>query len=111
MGAFAVGQVVTVPFPFTNQAESKVRPAVVVANVNGKDSVLCAITSHSPQQVASIEISDNDFEQGTLRVNPSYILPSKLMTAEDSIIIKAVAKLKEDTINDVLTSIRDIFRN
>ncbi len=47
--SFEFGDVVLVPFPFTNQAESKKRPAVVVSHENYNrtrpDIVVMAITS------------------------------------------------------------------
>jgi mRNA interferase MazF len=45
MGAFAAGQVVLVRFPFSDLTRSKLRPAVVLANVGRNDWVLCQVTS------------------------------------------------------------------
>ncbi len=46
---FEFGDVVLVPFPFTNQAASKKRPAIVVSNGNYNrtkpDVVVMAVTS------------------------------------------------------------------
>jgi hypothetical protein len=42
----AAGKVVLVPFPFSDLSQSKLRPAVVVANAGRGDWVLCQITSN-----------------------------------------------------------------
>jgi mRNA interferase MazF len=46
---FSVGDVVLVPFPFTDQSGAKKRPAVLVSssgyNANRRDIVIMAITS------------------------------------------------------------------
>ena len=59
MMSFEFGDVVLVPFPFTNQAASKKRPAVVVSshayNTARLDVVVMAITS----QVRAIATSMN----------------------------------------------------
>jgi len=43
MGVPAVGQVVLVPFPFSDLSSTKVRPAVTLADVGRGDWVLCQI--------------------------------------------------------------------
>jgi hypothetical protein len=41
----AVGKVVLLPFPFSDLSESKLRPAVIVADAGRGDWVLCQVTS------------------------------------------------------------------
>jgi mRNA interferase MazF len=54
---FEFGDVVLVPFPFTNQIESKKRPAVIVSshayNSVKPDVVVMAITSQLPRRRSS----------------------------------------------------------
>ncbi len=45
MGKFAVGQVVSSAFPFSDLKSHKYRPAVIVAVVDFDDAILCQITS------------------------------------------------------------------
>ena len=45
MGAPAAGEVVVVPFPFSDLTQSKVRPALCLADAGRGDRVLCQITS------------------------------------------------------------------
>lgn len=45
MGKFVIGDVVVVPFPFSDLSASKKRPALVVATLSGDDVILCQITS------------------------------------------------------------------
>ena len=39
------GDVVVVPFPFSDLTEAKRRPALVLAELDGEDRILCQITS------------------------------------------------------------------
>lgn len=45
MVTFTAGSVVLVQFPFSDLSRSKLRPAIVIANVEHGDWILCQITS------------------------------------------------------------------
>lgn len=45
MGRFIKGDVVVIPFPFSDLTMSKRRPALVLAELSGDDLILCQITS------------------------------------------------------------------
>lgn len=41
MAALAAGSVILIPFPFSDLSQSKIRPALVLADVGRGDWVLC----------------------------------------------------------------------
>ena len=45
MGKFVKGDIVVIPFPFSDLSSSKRRPALVLAGLKGNDIILCQITS------------------------------------------------------------------
>jgi mRNA interferase MazF len=47
MANFVKGDVVVVPFPFSDFTDVKRRPALVVAELSGDDLILCQITSQN----------------------------------------------------------------
>ncbi len=47
MGKFVKGDVVVVPFPFSDLTRAKRRPALAIAELEGDDLILCQITSQS----------------------------------------------------------------
>ena len=53
MGRFIKGDVVVVPFPFSDLSTSKRRPALVLADLAGDDLILCQITS-GPRRFMSL---------------------------------------------------------
>jgi len=47
MGGFVKGDVVVMPFPYSDLSATKKRPALVIAVLDGDDVILCQITSQS----------------------------------------------------------------
>lgn len=45
MARFVKGDVVVVPFPFSDLTSAKRRPALILAELEGDDRILCQITS------------------------------------------------------------------
>jgi mRNA interferase MazF len=64
---FIKGDVVVIPFPFSDLTQSKRRPALVITELEGDDLILCQITSQAVKDKYAILISDNDFETGGLK--------------------------------------------
>ena len=68
-----VGDVVLTPFPFTDLSQTKIRPAVVLADVGMQDWVLCEITSSSqPRDMYIANCSDSgalNRQQSQLRLS------------------------------------------
>jgi mRNA interferase MazF len=86
------GDVVIVSFPFTDLTGAKRRPAVVVAEPPGDDSILCLITGTATRDPHAIPLIAVDFASGALRVD-SFIRPARLFTAAGSLIAYWVGRL------------------
>ncbi len=92
MVAPTAGSVVLVPFPFSDLSQSKRRPAVVLAGVERGDWILCQVTSKAYADARAVELTDHDFERGSLRLT-SYARPAKLFTAHESLFVSEVGVL------------------
>jgi mRNA interferase MazF len=96
--AFDFGDVVLVPFPFTNQLGTKKRPAVVVSsshyNANRRDIVIMAITSQIRQPPAFGEALVMDW-QGAGLVKPSVFKPV-FTTIEQPLVLRVMGQLTDD---------------
>ena len=99
MEKFVKGNIVVIPFPFSDLSDSKKRPALVLADLSGDDIILCQITSQKTKDQYAIPIKEQDFSLGKLTV-PSNIRPNRIFTADKNIIIKKVASLNETAVND-----------
>ncbi|MDI6811625.1 MAG: type II toxin-antitoxin system PemK/MazF family toxin [archaeon] len=109
MERFIKGDVVVVPFPFSDLTQAKRRPALVIAELEGDDLILCQITSHSIRDTYAVSINENDFETGTLR-RRSNVRPNRIFTADRHIILYRVGHLKPEKINQIIERIVSILR-
>jgi len=108
MGKFIKGDVVVVPFPFSDLSQSKKRPALVLVDLDGNDLILSQITSQSVYDSHAVKILENDFDDGTLN-KPSNVRPNKIFTADEGIILYKTGHINEAKIQEVTDKIISIF--
>jgi mRNA interferase MazF len=94
MGRFISGDIVVLPFPFSDLTGSKRRPAFILAGVNGNDTILCQITSRARIDKYAILLDKNDFSVGSLSV-PSAIRTNKLFTTDENIVLYTAGKITD----------------
>jgi mRNA interferase MazF len=58
---FVKGDVVILPFPFSDLSSSKKRPEFVLADLKGDDIILCQITSKNVRNSMAISLKNTDF--------------------------------------------------
>jgi len=104
MGQFARGQVVLVRFPFSDLTGLKLRPALLLAEVEYGDVVLCQITSKTYGDRIAVTIEQSDLSQGTLPVT-SYARPGRLLTAAPALVVRAVATVTEAKRQEITAAI------
>lgn len=105
MATFVKGEVVVIPFPFSDLSGNKRRPALVLADLPGDDIVLCQITSQSsPKDIFAIPLYAMDFTSGSLPV-ASNIRPNRIFTADKNLIIKSVGQISPGIHQSVFQSI------
>jgi len=107
MGKFVKGDVVVLPFPFSNLSSSKRRPALVVAIASADDVILAQITSRSFSDSYAVELADTDFSDGGINV-ASNIRPNKLFTADVNMIVYKAGNIKMQKMKDVATIISSL---
>ncbi len=99
MIAYSYGDIVLVPFPFTDQSTIKKRPAVIVSsnNYNSKrpDIIIMAVTSQLQSAIYFGDITVNNWQKAGL-LKPSVIKPIFTTLAKKLIIKKLGALNKED---------------
>jgi mRNA interferase MazF len=108
---YKFGDIVLVPFPFTDQTSSKKRPAVVVSsdryNREHPDVVVMAITSQGQTASSSDHRVITDWSGAGL-LKPSVLKPI-VMTIESGLILKSLGKLQNTDIQTLQTLLKSIF--
>ena len=104
-----VGQVILVPFPFSDLSRSKLRPAVVLAHAGREDWVLCQVTSSPYGDPSAIAISDECFSQGSLRIT-SFARPGKLFTASFGLMLREVGILTTSVALQIIEAVITILQ-
>ena len=108
MAEFVKGDIVVVPFPFSDLSSSKKRPALVLVSSKGDDLILCQITSRNVRDDIAIIIEQTDIEDGSLNMT-SNARPNKLFTADEHIIAYRVGKLNAARMKTVTSVIKVFF--
>ena len=109
MAKFVKGDVVVIPFPFSDLSQSKRRPALVLAPLQGNDTILCQITSKNIKDNYAISVDEADFESGSLK-QAGNIRPNRLFTADTHIILYRIGIIKKNKLNQVINKVVEIIK-
>jgi mRNA interferase MazF len=108
------GEVVLVPFPFTDLTSVKQRPALVVSsdalNQKRPDVLVAAITSQIPAQLAEDEalVPPKELLQWGLP-KPSVVKLTKLFSIHQSLIQKTLGRAPDGSLEIILRRIQSHF--
>ncbi len=108
MAKFVKGDVVVVPFPFSDLTQAKRRPALVLATPTGDDLILCQITSQNMKDTYSISLTSDDFESGNLN-KTSNIRPNRIFTADKKILLYIAGRIKKNKIDSTVSNLIKIL--
>ena len=102
------GDIVVIPFPFTDLTASKKRPALILSDIKGPDYIMLQITSKNVKDSYAIPLSDNDFQSGSLKQN-SNIRPNKIFTLSTELVLYKIGHLTDDKINECIQKVYNII--
>jgi mRNA interferase MazF len=106
------GDIVLVPFPFTDLSSSKRRPALVISpdafNDQVQDLVVAAITSQLTDTQRSVTIEPHDCVDGSLP-KTSLVKLTKVFTIHSNLIVRRLCALREQKLATVLGELRQFF--
>ena len=106
------GDIVVIPFPFTDLTAIKLRPVLIIShqdyNNAADDVVVCGITSNLKDSLYSVLVDNAQLREGHIPLT-SRIKADKLFTLKQSLIRKKVAVVQEQVLENVKQEIRAVF--
>lgn len=110
MAKFVRGDVVVLPFPFTDLSSSKKRPAIILADIKGDDYFMLQITSQNVKDSYAISLLETDFQSGSLH-RDSNIRPNKIFTLDRNLILYKIGHLTDAKIDECVQKVCDLIKN
>lgn len=106
------GDVVLVPFPFSDLSGTKKRPVLILSkteyNQSTEDAITAGITSNIRKITGSLIIGSNNFETGNISA-VSMVRADSLFTIHQGLIIKKIGKLDNVTFQKVKDKLNEII--
>jgi mRNA interferase MazF len=112
--SFKRGDIILVPFPFTDLSSAKQRPALVVSsdalNAVSDDVLVAAITSQIPATLTTEEfmIPPGDLAACGLP-KPSVVRVAKLAALHRQLVIRRIGSMPDPVLARILAQIRQLF--
>jgi len=109
VATFVKGDVVVVPFPFSDLTNAKRRPALILASLAKNDFILCLITSQTSDESYTTLIEDSDFESGSLN-RTSYAKSNRVFTANETLIAYKAGTLTTEKTAEIIDKLIEILQ-
>ena len=108
------GDLVLVPFPFTDLLGQKRRPALIISpnrfNTISDDVVLAALTSRIPSKLSPFQVSLEARDVlGDVLPRKSVVLLNKLLTVHKDRIVRNLARLTNTKLGEILGALSDFY--
>ena len=105
---FERGEIVLVPFPFTDMSQSKLRPVLIISNPSynkvSSDFICCGITSNLNNKKNSILLENSDMKDGEI-IKKSRIKFDNIFTLQKDLPTKKIGQVNSKKLNLVVNSI------
>ena len=98
-----VGDIVIAPFMYTDLSAAKIRPALVLADVEMGDWILCEITSREQSRPGDIRITQSDMQSGRL-LRASWVRPNRMQTIKQTRFIRTVGRVSDGKTDEIIAA-------
>ena len=101
------GDIVLIPFPYSDLSASEQRPALIISNhlINKtEDRICCLVTRNFRKE--DLSIKREDFKSGALPFN-SFVRPHRIFTIHHAIIKKKLCTINDRFHNKVIAKLNE----
>lgn len=98
------GEILLVPFPFSDQSGRKVRPVVVISNDTfnewSEDVLVAGITSNISKDKYTLNLDNRDLIAGKL-ITKCCIKVENILKIDNELIVKKIGKIKREKMDEI----------
>jgi mRNA interferase MazF len=108
---FKRGDIIAVPFPFTDLSSSKLRPALIISNHSIEetgDVVIVMITSQNKSDGFNIPITEADISNSLPK--ESFVRCHRITTIDQSIVYRKIGEASRDFTDRVVKGVYGILK-
>ncbi len=103
------GEIILIPFPFTDLSGQKIRPALVLHNENkGEDCIVSFISSVQSQKMGKFDVLVTPSVSNGFKIK-STIKVNKIATLQKKLILGRLGTLETSLLTKVDSLLRDFF--
>jgi mRNA interferase MazF len=95
------GDLLLVPFPFTDLSATKRRPVLSLTDADGYGDFIALPVTSRPQAEHGVSIGATDMLTGTLPA-PNWIRTNRIVTLNISVVVKPVGTIADCTLADAI---------
>ena|SRR3989344_3088869 len=104
---------ILVPFPFSDQSGRKVRPVIIISNDNfndnSEDILVVGVTSNISRDNFSIELKNDDLEEGKL-ITKCRVKIDNILKLDKELIMKKIGRINKRIFNEIIDNIIKIIK-
>jgi mRNA interferase MazF len=105
------GSVILVDFSYSNQVQSKVRPALVVSNSRynqiSRDVIVMKITTRKPKMMA-VSLTNNDLRTGSLD-HPRFVQADGIYALEKDLVCDTIGIVQPEKMQEIRSLVSELF--
>ena len=107
------GDMLLVPFPFSDQSGRKVRPIIVLSNDKfneySQDIIAIGITSNISKDKYTLDLDNKDLKEGKL-ITRCAIKVENILRLDRGLIIKKIGKIKKEKLDKIINILNEIIK-
>ncbi len=106
------GDLLLIPFPFSDQSGRKVRPVIVISNnefnANSDDIIVVGVTSTFSRDKYTLSLTNKDLEAGRL-ISSCYVKVENILKIGKGLIIKRIGKINKSKLKSIISTLNEIL--
>ena len=105
--AYNQGDIVLIPFPYSDLSASEQRPALIISNhlINKTEDRICCLVTKNPRR-EDLPIKKADFKSGFLPFK-SFVRPHRIFTIHHAIIKRRLCAINENFHNRTIAKLNE----